>query len=72
MVNFVSNIVSLAVFLWNDSVSFLAGGVMAVGQILGARYGAKLVIINGARFIRPVFLTIVLFTILKLVWITFF
>jgi uncharacterized membrane protein YfcA len=72
MMNFVSNIVSLSVFLWNGSVWFFAGGVMAAGQILGARYGAKLVIANGTRFIRPVFLTMVFFTILKLLWSTFF
>ena len=72
ILNFVSNIVSLAVFLWKGSVLFLAGIVMASGQILGARYGAKLVINNGTKFIRPVFLTMVFFTIVKVVWITFF
>jgi hypothetical protein len=33
---------------------------MGVGQLLGARFGSKMVLARGTRFIRPVFITIVL------------
>ena len=46
-----------------------AGGVMAVGQLLGARVGAGWVVKKGTRFIRPVFLTIVTLTIGRLAYI---
>ncbi|MBJ6723262.1 TSUP family transporter [Geomesophilobacter sediminis] len=64
--NFVSNIVSLVVFLVGGHVVFVAGLVMGAGQAIGARLGAKLVIKKGARFIRPVFICSVLAVTIKL------
>lgn len=66
VMNFASNISSLALFLWGGNVLFTAGLVMGAGQWLGARLGAKMVIVRGTRFIRPVFLTMVLALTLKL------
>jgi uncharacterized membrane protein YfcA len=66
--NFTSNIVSCVVFLAAGFVMFIPGIVMAAGQILGARIGAGLVIRKGARFIRPVFISIVILTTLKLLY----
>ena len=37
---------------------------MACGQLLGGKLGSQLVILNGAKLVRPIFLTIVFFTIL--------
>jgi uncharacterized membrane protein YfcA len=68
VMNAVSNIVSLALFLAGRNVMFEAGAVMAVGQILGARIGSGLVVRRGARFIRPVFITVVLLTTLKILY----
>lgn len=66
--NFVSNIVSLAVFLAGGEVLLLAGLVMGVGQAVGARVGARLVIRKGTRFVRPVFICSVLAVTAKLFW----
>ena len=41
---------------------------MAVGEVVGARIGASLVVRRGAGFIRPVFLIVVLLTTAKLVY----
>lgn len=72
VMNFTSNIVSFSVFLIGGYVLFTTGIVMAMGQILGARIGAGMVISKGVRFIRPVFITIVVLTTLKLLYNRFF
>ena len=68
--NFASNIFSLACFLTvgRGHLHWSAGLVMGVGQWLGARLGARLVITRGTRFIRPVFLSVVIALTLKLLW----
>lgn len=50
------------------NVFFLGGLVMGIGQLLGARIGAAMVIAKGFRFIRPIFLTVVLVITAKLLW----
>jgi uncharacterized membrane protein YfcA len=72
IMNFTSNIVALAVFIIGGNVIYSVGLCMAAGQIIGARAGSSLAIQKGARFIRPVFLTVVFLTILRLVWKTYF
>lgn len=64
--NFVSNAVSLLVFLAGGHVLFVAGLVMGVGQALGARVGARLVIERGGRFVRPLFILMGLAMTLRL------
>ena len=68
VMNFTSNVVSLAVFLLGGAVVFPAGLLMAAGQIAGARIGAGLVIRRGAKLIRPVLVTVVLITTIKLLF----
>ena len=68
VMNFVSNVASLAVFLLGGFVQYVAGVSMAAGQIVGARIGAGLVIKKGAEFIRPVYIGIVFLTIVKLAY----
>jgi uncharacterized membrane protein YfcA len=68
VMNFTSNIVSCIIFLIAGYVWFAAGLVMAAGQIIGSRVGALLVIRRGARFIRPIFVSIVILTTLKLLY----
>ncbi len=65
-VNLASNLGSLAVFLACGAVHAGAAGVMIAGQLLGARLGSGLVIANGAKVVRPVFLTVVFALTLKL------
>ena len=67
VMNFTSNIVSLIIFAVSGNVVLIAGLSMAMGQILGAKIGSGLVIKRGAKFIRPVFIAIVILTTLKLI-----
>jgi uncharacterized membrane protein YfcA len=67
VMNFTSNIVSLVVFLIGGQVFFLPGIIMAAGQVVGSRIGSGMVLRRGARFIRPIFVTMVILTTLKLI-----
>ncbi len=71
IMNFTSNIVALAVFVAGHNVWFSIGLCMAAGQVIGARIGSGLAIRKGARFIRPLFLTVVLLTILRLGYVSY-
>jgi len=71
VMNFTSNIASLAVFLCGNHVLFLSGTIMGIGQLLGARLGSRAVIRQGGRLIRPIFITIVLIISLKLLYSAF-
>jgi uncharacterized membrane protein YfcA len=66
--NFTSNVVSLFIFVIGGYVIFTAGIVMAVGQIAGSKIGAELVIKRGVKFIRPIFITIVILTTVKIIF----
>jgi uncharacterized membrane protein YfcA len=68
VMNFASNISSLLLFLLGARVLFTAGLVMGVGQLIGARIGSRMVITKGTKFIRPIFLVVVLALSLKLLW----
>jgi len=68
VMNFASNLSSLVFFLIGGKVVFVAGLVMGLGQLLGARIGARMVIRKGTRFIRPIFITVVLAITLKLLY----
>lgn len=67
VMNFTSNLTALFFFLLAGQVHILEGVVMGVGQFLGARVGARLVIHRGAAFVRPVFITMVIAVLLKLI-----
>ena len=66
--NLASNLAALAFFLAAGLVRFDIGAVMLAGQLVGARLGSGLVIARGARFIRPIFLTMVLAIAARLLW----
>ena len=68
VMNFTSNIVSFIIFVIGGYVVFTAGIVMAVGQIAGSKLGAGLVIKKGVKFIKPIFITIVILTTLKIIY----
>lgn len=71
VMNFTSNFVALIFFLSVGQVRFVEGFVMGVGQFLGARVGSKLVIKRGTAFIRPVFITMVLLLVGRLIYQNF-
>jgi len=71
VMNATSNLAALALFAAAGLVELRAGLIMAAGQLLGARIGAGLVVTRGARFIRPVFLTMVSLTLARLIWLNF-
>jgi uncharacterized protein len=68
VMNFASNLSSLIFFAWRGQVAVAAGLTMGVGQWLGARIGSRMVIARGTKFIRPVFILVVLALTLKLLW----
>lgn len=60
IMNFASNVGSLLVFLLGGQVVCAAGLTMGVGQWVGARLGARMVVRRGTKFIRPIFVGVVL------------
>lgn len=71
VMNATSNLAALALFAAAGQFHLAAGLVMAVGQVTGARLGAGLVVTRGARFVRPLFLTMAILTIARLIWLNF-
>jgi uncharacterized membrane protein YfcA len=68
VMNFTSNVASLVMFIYGGSVLWREGLVMGAGQFVGARIGARMVVRKGTRFIRPVFIIMVLTITAKLIW----
>ncbi|WP_279041466.1 TSUP family transporter [Campylobacter helveticus] len=68
ILNFISNIIALAIFLWLYEVLWLVGLLMGVGQVLGAFLGSKLVLKTNGKFIKALFLVVVGATIIKVAW----
>lgn len=68
LVNFTSNLVSLAVFIVLGQVVWALGLLMGAGQMIGARVGSSLALSRGAGFIRGVFLVVAAATLAKLLW----
>ncbi len=66
--NFVSNIAALSVFIFSGQVDWVIGLSMGVSVMVGAFFGARTAISGGAKFIRPVFITVVLGLTVRLAW----
>jgi len=64
--NFTSNFVSLIVFIYFGQIDWLIGLTMGVCMMLGSYIGAHSAIHFGAKFIRPIFISIVLIMACKL------
>lgn len=71
IMNFVSNITALALFIMGGNVLYTAGLIMAAGQIIGANIGSGMAIKRGTPFIRPIFLTVVFLTIIRLIYVNY-
>lgn len=72
VMNFTSNIVSVIVFTFGGSIWFMHGIIMAIGQTIGAQIGARLAVKKGIAIIRPLYITVVLATIARLLYARFF
>lgn len=70
--NFASNIGSLGFFIYSGQVLWVVGLTMGIGQLIGARIGARMVVSRGTGFIRPIFLTAVLAISAKVIWDAYF
>ncbi|WP_112311649.1 TSUP family transporter [Pseudogemmobacter bohemicus] len=68
MLNFASNLGSLAVFIPSGNVLWALGLGMAVTQTLGAWIGARLAMRIGARLIRPLLVITSTAMALRLIW----
>jgi uncharacterized membrane protein YfcA len=66
--NFTSNIVALVWFISMGVMDYRIGLCMAVGQVIGARLGAKVVISHGVALIRPLFMTMVVVMVAVLIY----
>jgi len=53
LLNFTSNVGSLTFFVLGGNVVWAAGFAMAAGQVIGARLGARAVLVKGAKLVRP-------------------
>lgn len=66
ILNFTSNIASLLFFAIGGHVVWSIGLAMGIGQLLGARLGARLVVHKGTRLIRPLIVGVSIIISLKL------
>lgn len=68
ILNFVSNVVSLILFAISGKIIYLVAIPMAISMVFGAYVGTHIAIKNGAKVIKPIFITIALLLIVKLVY----
>lgn len=68
ILNFTSNVISLILFAIGGSIRVAAGLPMALFMIAGAWVGTHVAVRNGSRVIKPIFVTIALALMGKLVW----
>lgn len=66
--NFVSNAMALVVFIFAGQVAWLLGISMGLALMAGAFLGARTAIQGGSKFIRPVFILVVLALTARLAW----
>jgi uncharacterized membrane protein YfcA len=71
VMNFTSNVVSFVFFAVAGNVHYAAGLSMGAGQLIGAKVGSGMVVRRGTKFVRPVFITMVLAVTLKLLYDAF-
>lgn len=66
--NLTSNLASLLMFAFNRKIYYLMGIPMALFMIMGAYLGSKVAIKEGAKFIKPVFVTMSLVVAAKMLY----
>ena len=68
VLNCTSNAASLLFFILGGQVVWAVGGIMLVGQFIGARLGSRMVVKRGQQIIRPMIVIISLLMTGKLMW----
>lgn len=68
LLNFSSNIGSLAVFVFSGATWWAVGFAMAFAQVLGASIGSRLAMRVGARLIKPLLVVTSTAMALRLIW----
>jgi len=68
VMNFVSNFMALLTFMMLRNIHYTIGIIMGLGLLAGSYVGAHSAIRFGAKFIRPVFLTIVIMMAIHILW----
>ena len=66
--NLKSNIIATVCFAFGHNIDYRIGLCMAAGQLIGSRLGAHLAIKNGAKLIRPIFISVVSLTVMSLIY----
>lgn len=66
--NFVSNLAALITFMILQNVNYMVGLCMGIALMLGAYVGSHSAIRFGNRFIKPIFLSVVIVTALHMAW----
>ena len=66
IVNLATNLGALLLFIPHGSVLWLLGGILAVANVAGSYLGSRMAISRGTKFIRVVFLVVVVALIAKL------
>ena len=66
VLNFSTNIASLVFFAIGGKVFWLLGGIMLIGQAIGATLGSRLVLTKGSKIIKPLVVTMSVAMSLKL------
>jgi len=66
--NLIGNIISLIFFIGLGYVDYQLGLIMGAGQIVGSIIGSKIVISNGDKIVRPVFISVTLIMTVKLIY----
>ncbi|WP_371920607.1 TSUP family transporter [Pseudomonas sp. HMWF032] len=66
--NFISNACALSIFIISGKVAWLLGISMGLALMAGAFLGARTAIKGGSKFIRPVFIMMVLALTARLAW----
>lgn len=68
MLNFGSNIASLATFMVLGSINYGIGIPMGIAMICGSLLGSRMAIRKGSAYVRPLFLTVCILLISKQIW----
>lgn len=66
VMNFASNIASLILFASSQNINYQYGIPVAICSIIGARLGTNVALKNGAKIIKPIFVSMSLLISLKL------
>ncbi len=68
VLNFTSNIASLIFFAIGGNIIWVAGFIMAAGQLVGGQLGARMVVSKGVSLIRPLIVVVTLAMSAKLLF----